>query len=43
MILPLQNKITEENNAMLQEISKFNDNFAKIQAEQMPCTEDKNV
>ena len=43
MILPLQNKITEENNAMLQEISKFNDNFAKIQAEQMPCAEDKNV
>ena len=33
IVLSLQNKITEDNNAMLQEIRKFNDNFAKFQAE----------
>ena len=29
----MQNKITEDNNAMLQETRKFNDNFAKLDAE----------
>ena len=33
VVLSLQNKITEDNNAMLQEMRKFNDNFAKIQTE----------
>ena len=33
IVLSLQNKITEDNNAMLQEMRKFNDNFAKIQTE----------
>ena len=33
IILSLQNKITEDNDAMLQEMRKFNDNFAKLQAE----------
>ena len=33
IVLSLQNKITEDNNAMLQEIRKFNYNFAKFQAE----------
>ena len=33
IVLSLQNKITEDNNAMLQEMRKFNDNFAKLQAE----------
>ena len=33
IVLPLQNKITEDNNAMLQEMLKFNDNFAKLQAD----------
>ena len=33
IVLSLQNKITEDNNAMLQEMRKFNDNFAKRQAE----------
>ena len=32
IVLLLQNKVTEDNNAMLQEIRKFNDNFAKIEA-----------
>ena len=32
IVLSLQNKITEDN-AMLQEMRKFNDNFAKRQAE----------
>ena len=32
-VLSLQNKTTENNNAMLQEMRKFNDNFAKLQAE----------
>ena len=31
--LSLENKITEDNNAMLQEICKFNDNLAKLKAE----------
>ena len=31
IVLSLQNKITEDNNAMLQEMGKFNDNFAKLQ------------
>ena len=43
IVLSLQNKITEDNNAMLQEIRKFNDNFAKLQAEKMPSTEEENV
>ena len=30
IVLSLQNKITEDNNAMLQEMRKFNDNFAKF-------------
>ena len=33
IVLSLQNKITEDNNAMLQEMRKFNDNFAKLEAE----------
>ena len=33
IVLSLQNKITEDNNAMLQEMRKFNDNVAKLQAE----------
>ena len=33
IVLSLQNKTTEDNNAMLQEKRKFNDNFAKLQAE----------
>ena len=33
IVLLLQNKITEDNNAMLQEMHKFNDNSAKPQAE----------
>ena len=33
IVLSLQNKITEDNNAMLQEMRKFNNNFAKLQAE----------
>ena len=33
IVLSLQNKTTEDNNAMLQENRKFNDNFAKLQAE----------
>ena len=33
IVLSLQNKTTEDNNAMLQEMRKFNDNFAKLQAE----------
>ena len=33
IVLLLQNKVTEDNNAMLQEIRKFNDNFAKLEAE----------
>ena len=33
IVLSLQNKITEDNNAMLQEMRKFNDNFAKLQVE----------
>ena len=32
IVLSLQNKITEDNNAMLQEMRKFNDNFAKLEA-----------
>ena len=35
IVLSLQNKITEDNNAMLQEMRKFNDNFAKLQAERV--------
>ena len=30
IVLSLQNKISEDNNAMLQEMRKFNDNFAKL-------------
>ena len=33
IVLSLENKITEDNNTMYQEMSKFNDNFAKLQAE----------
>ena len=33
IVLSLQNKITEDNSAMLQDMRKFNDNFAKLQAE----------
>ena len=33
IVLPLQNKITEDNNTMLQQMRKFNDNFAKLEAE----------
>ena len=33
IVLLLQNKITEDNNVMLQEMRKFNENFAKLQAE----------
>ena len=33
IVLLLQNKITEDNNVMLQEMHKFNENFAKLQAE----------
>ena len=33
IVLSLQNKITEDNNAMLQEMRKFNDKFAKLQHE----------
>ena len=33
IVLSLQNKITEANNAMLQEMRKFNNNFGKLQAE----------
>ena len=33
IVLSLQNKITEDSNAMLQEMRKFNYNFAKLQAE----------
>ena len=33
IVLSLQNKITENNNAILQEMCKFNDNFVKLEAE----------
>ena len=33
IVLSLQNKITEDKNAMLQEMHKLNDKFAKLQAE----------
>ena len=33
IVLSLQYKITEDNNVMLQEMRKFNDNFTKLQAE----------
>ena len=33
IVLSLENKITEDNNTMYQEMRKFNDNFAKLQAE----------
>ena len=33
IVLSLQNKITEDKNAMLQEMRKLNDKFAKLQAE----------
>ena len=33
IVLSLQNRITEDNNTMLQEMREFNDNFAKLQAE----------
>ena len=33
IVLSLQNKITEDNNAMLQEMRKFNDKSAKLQHE----------
>ena len=33
IFLPLQNKITDDNNPMLQEMRKFNYNFGKLQAE----------
>ena len=33
IVLSLQNKITEDNNAVLQEMRKFNHHFAKLQAE----------
>ena len=33
IVLPLEAKITKDNNAMLQEMRKFNDNFAERQAE----------
>ena len=32
IVLSLQNKITEDNNAVLQEMNKFNNNFIKLQA-----------
>ena len=33
IVLSSQTKITEDNNAILQEMRKFNDNFAKLEAE----------
>ena len=33
IILSLQNKINEDNNAMLQEMRKLNNNFAKLEVE----------
>ena len=33
IVLSLENKIPEDNNTMYQEMRKFNDNFAKLQAE----------
>ena len=33
IVLSVKNKITEDNNAMLQETGKFNDNFAELQAD----------
>ena len=33
IVVLLHNKISEDNNAMLQEMRKFNDSFAKLQAE----------
>ena len=33
IVLSLKNKTTEDNNAMLQVMHKFNDDFAKLQAE----------
>ena len=32
IVVLLHNKISEDNNAMLQELRKFNDSFAKLQA-----------
>ena len=37
IVLSVKNKITEDNNAMLQETGKFNDNFAELQADWASC------
>ena len=33
IVLSMENKMTEDNNVMLQEMHKFNDNLSKIQTE----------